>query len=79
MYCDESVCLSVVLYASIGLLPNFTKFAVHVVHGRGAVLVWRRHNTLRTSGFVDNAISSYDGRVTLSGFQLLFSNSIYET
>ena len=33
-----SVCLSVCLYISVTIWPNFTKFSVHVDCGRGSVL-----------------------------------------
>ena len=35
---------------------NFAKFSVHVDHGSGLVLFWRRWDTLRTSGCVDNVM-----------------------
>jgi len=49
-----SLCLSV----SVPLkpCPNFTKFSEHVTHGRGSVLLWRRSNTLCTSGFMDELL-----------------------
>ena len=34
----------------------FTKFFMHVTYGRGSVLLWRRCDTLCTSGFVDDVI-----------------------
>jgi len=52
------VCLSVCLSACIPLItsPNFTKFSAAV---HGSVIHWRR--TLRTSGFVDDAVFNYNG------------------
>jgi len=54
-YCDQHVCMSVIICISICLLiskmtyPNFAKFFVHVNHGHGSVLLWWQCNTLRTS------------------------------
>ena len=51
-YCDERVCLCVSVCPRASLQktrPIFTIF-VHVTHGRGSVL-WRRCDTLCTSGF----------------------------
>ena len=50
-YCNEcaslSVCLSVCLFVCpIAILHGFE----HVAHGRCSVLLWRRCDTLRTSG-----------------------------
>ena len=52
------VSLSVSLSANISgtTRPNFTEFSVYVTHGRGLVRLWRHCDTLRTSGFVDNAL-----------------------
>jgi len=36
--------------------PIFTKFFVLVIYGRGSVLLWRRSDTLCTSGFMDVVI-----------------------
>ena len=44
-------------------LRNYTsdlrQFFVHVIHGRGPVLLWRRSDTLRISGFVDYVIFAH--------------------
>ena len=50
-----SVCLSVCLSASC-TRPIFTNFFVHVAYGCGSVLLWRRRDTLCTSGFTDDVI-----------------------
>jgi len=39
---------------------NFTKFSVHVTCSRGSVILWRQCDTLRTSGFVDDVLFSYN-------------------
>jgi len=61
-----SVCLSVCVCLSVRdhiFGPNYTsdlhQFFVHVTYGRGFVLVWRRSDTLCTSGFVDDVIFPY--------------------
>ena len=59
-YCDDRVCLSVCVFvcprASLEIhvrsLPNF----VHVTCSRGSVFLWRRCDTLCTSGFMDDVI-----------------------
>ena len=64
-----SVCLSVCLSFSPRLSVRdhrphifgttyliFTKVFVLVTRGRGSVLFWRRSDTLRTSGFMDDVI-----------------------
>jgi len=65
-YCDENVCLWVVLSVHKHIWgtthPNFTKFSsVLVAFGHDSVLLWQRCNTLCTSGFVDDVIFSCDG------------------
>ena len=49
-------CLSVCLSVCVSIYPRnyspiFTKFFVHVTYGRGSVVLWRRNDTLRISGF----------------------------
>ena len=51
-----SACLSVCLSVCVSIYPRnyspiFTKFFVHVTYGRGSVVLWRRNDTLRISGF----------------------------
>jgi len=43
----------------------FTTFFVHVTYenGRGSVLLWRRSDTLRISGFVDDVTSAHKMRL----------------
>jgi len=44
-------------------LQNYTSdlhlFFVHVTYGRGSVLLWRRSDKLRISGFVDDVVFAY--------------------
>ena len=54
-----SVCLSVHLHYSKTTRPNFN--FLHVAYGRGPVLLWRRCDTLCTSGFVDDVRFSHNG------------------
>ena len=62
-YCDERVCLSVCLSVRDHIFgttsPIFTKFFVRVTFGRGSVLLRRRSDTLRISGFVDDVIFAH--------------------
>ena len=50
------VCLFVRDYISVTTRPIFAKFFVHVTFGRGSAFLWRRNDTLRISGFVDDVI-----------------------
>jgi len=64
-----SVCLSVCLSTHItrkphGPTPNF----VHVAYGRRPVLLWRRYDTLCTSGFADDVMFSRTGSTARSGY-----------
>ena len=56
-YCDQFVCLCVCLsvreHISGTAGPIFTRFIVQISCGRGSVLLWRRCDTLCTSGFMD--------------------------
>ena len=53
------VCLSVRDHIFGTTHPIFTKFFVHVSYGRGSVLLWRRSDMLRISGFVDDVIFAH--------------------
>jgi len=59
-YCGERVCLSVCVFVhdhiSRTTCPIFTIFFVLVTCGRSSVLLWRRNDVLRISGFVDDVI-----------------------
>jgi len=57
------VCLSAIISPELGpTRPMFTIFAP-VTYGRGSVLLWRRSDTLRISGFMDDAIFAYKLRL----------------
>jgi len=43
--------------------PIITRFFVHVTYGRASVLLWRRSDMLRTSGFLDDAIFAHTPRL----------------
>jgi len=58
-----SVCVCVCVCVFVcprSCLPNYTsdlhQIFVHVTYGRGSVFLWRRSDTLRISGFVDDVI-----------------------
>ena len=51
-----SVCVYVRDHVSGNTRPIFTNFVMHVTYGRGSVLLWRRSDILRISGFVDDVI-----------------------
>ena len=58
-YCDERVRLCVRLCVCPraylqNYSPIFDKLFEHFTYGRGSVLLWRRGDTLCTSGFVDD-------------------------
>ena len=54
--CDQFVCLSICLSASISLesLDRSKRNFVQILCGSGSVLLWRRCDTLSTSGFIDD-------------------------
>ena len=59
------VCLSVRVCVCVfvclqSYLRNYTsEFFVHVTYARGSVLLWRRSDTLRISGFMDYVIFAH--------------------
>jgi len=57
------VCLSVHGHIFGTTRPIFAKFFMHVTHGRGLVLLWRRSNILRISVFMDNVIVAHKLRL----------------
>ena len=66
-YCDERVCLSVCVCLSAITsselhVPSSSIFA-YVTYGRGSVFLWRRSDTLCTSGFMDDVISAHKPRL----------------
>ena len=60
---------NIVVYLRNYIRSNFAEFSDHVDCGRGSVLLWRRCDTLCTSGFVDDVTFSHT-RVFLSGNRL---------
>jgi len=58
-----SVCLSVVFVCPRSYLRNYAsdlhQFVVLFTYGRGSVLLWRRTDTLRISGFMDDVIFAH--------------------
>ena len=57
-FLSVSLCLSVRLHISKTARPNFTKFSVPVICGRGSVLLRQQCNT---SGFVDEVTFAHNG------------------
>ena len=67
---ELSVCLFVCLFVCLCVCPlssveshtaELHQIFMHVFCGRGSILVWRRCDTLCTSGFTDDAMFSYHG------------------
>jgi len=58
-----SVCLSVRDHIFGTTRPIFTKSFVHVAYGCGSVLLWRRSDTLCTSGFLDDVVFAHKLRL----------------
>ena len=52
-------CLSVCDHISGTTRPISPIFFIHVTYGRGSVLLWRRSDMLRISGFVDDVIFAH--------------------
>ena len=50
--------------------PIFTKCCVRVTYGRGSVLLWRRSDTLCTSGFMDDVTFAHKPRLLHVAAQL---------
>jgi len=67
-YCDERVCLSVGVYLSAIIsselrVRSSPSFFEHVTNDRCSVLLWRRGDTLCTSGFMDDVIFAHKPRL----------------
>jgi len=58
-----SLCLSVRDHVLETTRPIFTNFFVHVTYGRGSVLLWRRSDKVRISGFIDDVIFAHKLRL----------------
>ena len=61
-----SVSVCVCLYAIISSelrVRSSPGFFAHVSYGRGSVLLWRRSDTLRTSGFMDDVMFAHKPRL----------------
>jgi len=69
-----SVCLSVCFSVRDHVFGTkrtiFANFFVHVTYGRGSVLLWRRSDTLCTSGFMDDVIFANNSRLLDVAVQL---------
>jgi len=68
-YCDERVCLTMCVCLSVRdhifgtTHVIFDNYFVHVTHARGSVILWRRIDTLCTSGFTDDVIFAHKPRM----------------
>jgi len=66
-YCEERVCLYVRVCQSTIISSDLhvqsLPVSMHVTYGRGSVLLWRRNDTLCTSGFMDNIIFAQKPRL----------------
>jgi len=58
-----SVCLSVRHHIFGTTRPIFTSISMLVTYARSSVLLWRRSDTLCTSGIMDDAIFAYKPRL----------------
>jgi len=67
-----SLCVCVCLSAIISpeLHVRSSPVFVHVTYGRGSVLLWRRSDTLCTSGFMDDVIFAHKPRLMYVAAQL---------
>ena len=68
-YCDQFVCLSVRLPMCVwNRWTDLHEFFVQIHYGRGLVLLWRRCDTLCTSGFIDDVtFGRLVGRMVMCG------------
>ena len=64
------VCLSVSDHIFGTTRPIFTKFIMHIIYGRGSVLLWRRSDMLCTSGFMDDIKFAHKPRLLEVAAQL---------
>jgi len=64
------VCLSIRDHIFGNTRPIVTKFLARVTYGRGSVLLWRRSDTLCTSGFIDDVVFAQKPRLLDVGAQL---------
>jgi len=66
-----SVCACVCPRSIFGTTrPIFTTFFAHVTYGRGSVVHWRRSDTFRISGFMDDVIFAHKPRLLEVAAQL---------
>ena len=68
-YCDQFVCLRVLLFASISSQPLYRSSRIFCADpcGRGSILLWRRCDMLCTSGFMDDVMFGRSGRMAMRG------------
>ena len=71
-----SVCVCVCMFVCLRAylqkyMSDLYQFFVHVTYGRGSVLLWRRCDTLCTSGFMDDVILAHKPRELNEAAQLM--------
>ena len=73
-YCDERVCLCVCVCLSAIISSELhvrsNQIFVHVTYGRASVLFWRRSDTIRTSGFMDDVTFAHKPKLLNVAAQL---------
>jgi len=72
-YCDERVCVSVcacVCLSTVISTELHVQYSPKFVHGRGSVFLWRRSDTLCTSGSMHDVIFAHKPRLLNVAAQL---------
>jgi len=57
------VCLSAIISSELHVRSSRKYIYLRVTYGRGSVLIWRRSDTLCTSGFMDDVIFAHKPRL----------------
>jgi len=65
------VCLSAIISSELHI--RYSPFFVYATYGRGSVLLWRRSDTLCTSGFMDDVVFAHKPRLLDVAAQLMRS------
>jgi len=76
-YCDEHLCLSGCLSASISMEPHvlFSQISVDASNGRGSALLWWHYDMLCTSGFMDDVMFADNGHKLATQKAYTYSDS----
>jgi len=70
----RSVCVCLSMIMSLELHVHSSQIFVHVTYDHGSVLLWRRSDMLRISGFVDDVICAHKPRLLSVATQLRHSS-----